>query len=317
MPARRGPRAAAALALAILAACSRGDPALGRHVDHPEFSPDIAWTFLIEQTAAGPRIPGKRPHARTLAWLREQLALRADTVLLQPFDHDTAPGKKPVRMTNVLARFRPDEPRRILLAAHWDSRPLADETADPLERTRMPLPGANDNASGVAVLLALAEVLRQQPPGIGVDLLFTDGDDFADGRMLGTESFLASLLSAQRPAFAVVLESVGDRDAWFPRDAGSLRHAPAVAHRVWGTAAAIGRDSVFPAETVDDSAGAHLRFNAVGVPAVQVRDPVYGPGNSYWHTVNDLPSNTSRETLAQVGAVLAEMIYRGLPEGVR
>lgn len=175
-------------------------------------------------------------------------------------------------------------------------------------------PGANDNASGVAVLVALAEVMRQQAPAIGVDLLFTDGDDFTDGRLLGTEHYLASLGAIGRPAFAVVLESVGDRDAWFPQDAGSRRHAPAVVHRVWGTAAAIGRDSVFSHEAVEDSAGAHLRFNAAGIPTALVRDPVYGPGNSYWHTVNDLPSNTSRETLAQVGEVLAEMIYRGLPQ---
>ncbi|HEU4562529.1 MAG TPA: M28 family peptidase, partial [Longimicrobium sp.] len=162
--------------------------------------------------------------------------------------------------------------------------------------------------------LALAQVMSEQAPGIGVDLLFTDGDDFVDGRMLGTEHYLASLPSTGRPAFAVVLESVGDRDAWFPQDAGSRRHAPGVVHRVWGTAAAIGRDSVFSAETVEDSAGAHLLFNAAGISAAQVRDPVFGPGNSYWHTVNDLPSNTSRETLAQVGEVLAEMIYRRLPE---
>ncbi|HYH82719.1 MAG TPA: M28 family peptidase [Longimicrobium sp.] len=315
MPARRGTRAAAVLALACLAACGKEDPALGRHVAHPEFHPAVAWGYLTFQLAAGPRIPEKRPHARTLAWLREELEFRADTVLLQPFAHDTAPGKT-VRMTNVIARFRPGAPRRILLAAHWDSRPRAEGSADPYDRRR-PVPGANDNASGTAVLMGLAEVMRQQPPGVGVDLLFTDGDALVAGRMLGTEHFLASPPPGPRPAFAIVLESVGDRDAWFPQDAASRRHAPAVVHRVWGTARQLGRDSVFAAEAGGDSAGAHLRFIAAGIPAVLVRDPVYGPGNSYWNSVNDLPSNVSQETLAVVGEVLAELIYRGIPEAPR
>lgn len=316
MPPRRGVRAVAVLSILALGAC-RGDPALGSHVDHPEFPADVAWAFLTDQLAAGPRIPGKKPHDRALVWLRGQLGFRADTVIPQPFDFDTVPGAKPVRMTNVLARFRPAERRRILLVAHWDSRPRADNSANPEAREKLPVPGANDNASGVAVLVTLAEVMRQQAPGVGVDLLFTDGDDYVDGTLPGTEHYLSTLPAGEKPAFAIVLESVGDRDAWFPRDAGSRRHAPAVVHRVWETARVIGRDSVFTAEMVDDSAGAHLRFNAAGIPAVLVSDPVYGPGNSYWHTVNDLPSNVSRETLAQVGEVLAEIIYRGIPEEKR
>jgi len=312
-----GTRAAAVLALVLLAACERGDPALGRHVDRPEFPPDLAWAYLTDQLAAGPRIPGRKTHERTLGWLREQLGFRADTVVVQPFTFDTAPGKPPVKMTNLLARFRPAAPRRILLVAHWDSHPRADQSADPEDRRRLPVPGANDNASGTAVLVTLAELMRQQPPGVGVDLLFTDGDDFVAGRLLGTEHFLAHLPAGPRPAFAVVLESVGDRDAWFPQDAGSRRHAPAVVHRVWGTARQLGRDSVFSSEATEDSAGAHLRFAAAGIPAALVSDPVFGPGNSYWHTVNDLPSNASRETLAQVGEVLAEIVYRGIPEAER
>ncbi|HSU13494.1 M28 family peptidase [Longimicrobium sp.] len=311
MPFRRARGCVPLGVLLAFSACTRGDPALGRHVDHPEFPGDVAWAFLTDQVAIGPRYAGTKPHGRAVRWLRDQLSFRADTVVLQPFTFDTAPGKR-VEMTNVLARWRPAEARRILLVAHWDTHPHAEESADPADR-RLPVPGANDGASGTAVLAALAEVFRQQKPEVGVDLLFTDGDDFVAGRWLGTEHYLATLPAANRPAFAVVLELVGDRDAWLPRDAGSLRHAPAVVRRVWGTAAEMRLDSVFVAETVPDSLGAHLLLSRAGIPAARLNDPEYGPGNSWFHTARDLPGATRRETLALVGGVLAEVVYRGIP----
>ena len=310
MPFRRARRGAPLLLLALFA-CTRGDPALGRHVDHPDFLADVAWAFLTDQVSIGPRYAGTKPHDRAVRWLRDQLSFRADTVAVQPFPFTTPEGKR-VEMTNVLARWRPEAPRRMLLVAHWDTRPRAEDSADPMDR-HYPVPGANDGASGTAVLVALAEVFREQKPEVGVDLLFTDGDDFVDGRWLGTEHFIAQLGAAPRPAFAIVLELVGDRDAWLPRDAGSLRHAPAVVRRVWGTAAELGKDSVFVAETVPDSLGAHLLLSRAGIPAARLNDPEYGPGNSYFHTVRDLPGATRRETLALVGGVLAEVVYRGLP----
>src|SRR4051812_44082736 len=209
MPFRRARRCVPLLLLA-LCACTRGDPSLGRHADHPDFSADVAWAFLTDQVAIGPRYAGTKPHDRAVRWLREQLSFRADTVVVQPFAFTTAAGKR-VEMTNVLARWRPAEARRILLVAHWDTRPRAEDSADPADR-RFPVPGANDGASGTAVLVALAEVFRQQKPEVGVDLLFTDGDDFVDGRRLGTEHYVASMQGAPRPAFAVVLDLVGDRD---------------------------------------------------------------------------------------------------------
>jgi hypothetical protein len=281
-------------------------------VDHPRFREDVAWAFLTDQVAMGPRYAGLRAHARTLAWLKDQMEIRADSVEVDSFPFATPDGKR-VEMANVLARWRPADPRRILFVAHWDTRPHASESADPADR-RMPVPGANDGASGTAVLMALAQAFQEQPPPVGVDLLFTDGDDWADGRWLGTERFLSRLPRGYRPAFAVVLEMVGDRDAWFPQDAASRRLAPAVVRRVWGTAAAIGADSLFVAEAVPDSTGAHLLLSRAGIPAARVSDPEYGPGNSWFHTVRDLPGATRGETLAWVGSVLAEVVYRGLPE---
>lgn len=305
-------RLAAAAAVLAAAGCDRGDPALGRHVDHPDFPADAAWVYVTEQVSTGPRYAGTRSHGRTLRWLAEQLSFRADTVVLDSFPFVTAEGKR-VTMTNVFARFRPDDPRRILLVAHWDTHPRATESADPFDRHR-PVAGANSGASGTALLVALAEAFRQQPPPVGVDLLFTDGDDFEAGKLAGTERFLARKPQGYRPAFAIVLDAVADRAAWLPQDAASRRSAPDIVRRVWGIARQLGRDSVFAAEGVPDSTGSHARLSAAGIPAVRIWDPELGPGNSHWHTVNDLPTNASRETLALVGEVITEVVYRGIPE---
>ena len=306
-------RLAAAAALLAAAGCGRGDPALGRHIDHPDFPADAAWVFVTDQVSTGPRYAGTRSHDRTRRWLVDQLSFRADTVVLDSFPFVTAEGKRVV-MTNVFARFRPDEPRRILLVTHWDTHPHADESADPFDRTR-PVAGANVGASGTALLVALAEAFRQQPPPVGVDLLFTDGDDFEAEKLPGTERFLAAgRPQGYRPAFAIVFDAVADRAAWLPQDAASRRAAPQIVHRVWGIARQMRRDSVFVAEGVADQKGPHALLSAAGIPAIRVWDPELGPGNSYWHTVNDLPSNASRETLALVGEVITEVVYRGIPE---
>ena len=311
--ARRRPWLAAALLAA--AACNRTDPVLGRHVDHPDFPADVAWAFLGDQVAIGPRYAGTKPHGRAAVWLADQLEFRADTLVVDSFRVRTGDGKTQV-MTNLLARFRPAEARRILLVAHWDTHPSADESADPGDRF-FPVPGANNGASGTAVLMTLAELMRQQAPAVGVDLLLTDGDDYESGKLHGTRRFLETKPAGYRPAFAIVVDGVADRDAWLPQDAASRRAAPAVVARVWGIARQMRKDSVFVAEAVPDTAGPHALLSAAGIPAVRVWDPEYGPGNSYWHTTRDLPTSVSRETLALVGQVLAEVVYRGVPEEAR
>jgi hypothetical protein len=281
-------------------------------VEHPEFPADAAWAFLGDQVAIGPRYAGTKPHDRTARWLADQLSFRADSVSVDSFRVHTAEGKT-VTMTNLLARFRPGDVRRILLVAHWDTHPRADESADPGDQF-FPVPGANNGASGTAVLLGLAEAMRQQAPGVGVDLLLTDGDDWEAGKLHGTRRFLEHRPAGYRPAFAIVVDGVADRDAWLPQDAASRRAAPAVVRRVWGIARQLRKDSVFVAEAVPDTAGPHALLSAAGIPAVRVWDPEYGPGNSYWHTTRDLPTSVSRETLALVGEVLTEVVYRGVPE---
>src|SRR5687767_4373517 len=160
-PMIRSRTVAIALGVIALGAC-RGEPepAGGR------FDGALADSLVRQQVAFGPRVPGLEAHDRALAWMVEYLKARADTVETMPFTHVTASGDT-LELANVFARFRPEEPARILLIAHWDSRPVAEMSPDSADR-RQPVPGANDGASGVAILLALADLFSREPPPVGV-----------------------------------------------------------------------------------------------------------------------------------------------------
>ena len=287
---------------------------LGRKADRPEFSSERAWVFLGTQVSSGPRYAGHVGHARTLEWLEEQLRIRADTVVVQRFEHTSAAGER-LRMANVYGRIRPELADRILLVAHWDTRRHAERSVDPADRGR-PVPGANDGASGVAVVMELAELFRQQPPPIGVDILFTDGEDYGPGpedMFLGSRHFAANLPSGPKPRYAIVLDMVGDRDARFRPEENSLRFAEEATRRIWALANVMGQDSVFSEERVGAITDDHVELAKAGIPGVLVIDYEHGPANAYWHTVDDNMRHVSRETLGVVGEVIAEHVYRGFP----
>jgi glutaminyl-peptide cyclotransferase len=314
---RRSAFAAASLLLA-LAACSdargaaaRPDP--DRKAERPTMSRDRAWAYLTDQVAFGPRYSGTVGHKRQLDWMKDFFgAVGADSVELQPFTHVARDGKT-LRLTNVFARFQASNPDRILLVAHWDSRPHADEEPDPALR-RHPVPGANDGASGVAVLMELAQFLRRDPPPVGVDILLTDGEDYGPGdddMYLGAKHFAAHLPAGYRPRHAIVLDMVADPDARFGVEDRSRHAAAASVARVWGLAREMGYGAMFPDSSAGEIEDDHVPLIRAGIPAVEIIDLDFGPGNSFWHTTHDLPGNASRETLFRVGEVIAELVYRG------
>ena len=276
----------------------------------PPFDADSAFALLTRQVAFGPRVPGTEGHAAQLAWMTSYLEARADTVVLQRFEH-TYPGDDRVTLTNVFARFRPDARDRILLVAHWDTRPTADYETDPERRDR-PIPGANDGASGTAVLLQLADVLSSHSPPIGVDLLLTDGEDYAPDHMyLGAEHFAANLPAGYSPLYGILLDMVADRDPRYPKEGYSVERAPEVVARVWRMAERLGYRHYFPDERGIAVSDDHLALNRAGIPTANIIDFDYGPGNAYWHTLDDSLENVSPTGLGVVGDVVLELLYRG------
>lgn len=303
-----------ALALgASIPACSEGEGSASTGSGNgSSFDAERAFAHLERQVAFGPRIPGTEGHRRQLQWMQSFLAERADTVLSQHFSHVTQAGDT-LRLTNVFARFRPDARDRILLIAHWDTRPQADQSPRREDRG-LPVPGANDGASGTAVILEIAEVLRQQRPPIGVDLLFVDGEDFGPGEgdmYLGAKHFARNQPPSYQPLYGVLLDMVGDRDLRLPVEGNSARYAPEVVRRVWDLAREMGYGDVFVNEVGPYISDDHIPLNEAGIRTIDIIDFDYGPGHRYWHTREDVPANTSAQSLGIVGRVMTELIRRG------
>jgi hypothetical protein len=274
--------------------------------DVPPFSGANAHALLRRQVEFGPRVAGKAGHDAQLGWMTRHLRDRADTVILQPFDHVDSKGR-PLRMTNVFARFNAEASVRILLLAHWDTRPTADMDN---ERTNEPIAGANDGASGTAVLLELASVLANHSPPIGVDILLVDGEDYGPGERdmyLGAKYFAANQPQGFRPLYGILLDMVGDRDPIYPIEGNSQEMAPEVITRVWGVAEQLGLGNMFPRRSGGRITDDHIPLNEAGIRTINIIDFDY----EHWHTHGDVVENTSPVGLEAVGRVLVALIWNG------
>lgn len=300
------------LMLFVLTGCpSAGQDARSGTVANntPALSAQAAFEHIKTQVAFGPRAPGTGGHDQQLAWMLEYLGARADTVIAQSFTHETTLGT--LDLTNVFARFKPDSPDRILLVAHWDTRPTADEDPDETRRSQ-PISGANDGASGVALLLEIANVLSKNEPPIGVDILLTDGEDFAPNHMyIGARYFAANLPPGYRPLYGILVDMIADENPVYPIEANSQNFAPEVVDRVWRTAERLGYAAYFPRTPQGGIEDDHVPLNQAGIRTIDIIDFDYGPANQYWHTHQDIVAHTSAKGLAVVGAVILELIFAG------
>jgi Zn-dependent M28 family amino/carboxypeptidase len=302
------------LVLLVVAGCpSAGQDARNGSVvagKAPALSADAAYEHIKTQVAFGPRAPGTEGHAKQLTWMLDYLRARADTVLTQPFVHTTTMGST-LALTNVFARFNPAAPDRLLLLAHWDTRPTADEDLDESKRAQ-PITGANDGASGVALLLEIANVLSQHAPPIGVDILLVDGEDYApDNMYLGAKHFAANLPGPYRPLYGILVDMIADENPAYPIEANSQSAAPEVVDRVWRTAEELGFGAYFKRTSQGAVEDDHVPLNQAGIRTIDIIDFEYGAGNQYWHTHEDVLARTSPHGLGVVGAVLLELIFRG------
>jgi glutaminyl-peptide cyclotransferase len=280
-----------------------------------QFSGENAFQFLEMQTNMGPRNPGSAAHEKCLDFLQDQLQNSGAKVELQSFMHYDRTLQKSLTMTNIIGSFYPEKTSRIMLCAHWDTRPFADR--DILQNRNKPIIGANDGASGVAVLLEIALQLQKSPPPGGIDILLFDGEDYGregdlDNYCLGSRYFAANNTRFY-PQFAILLDMIGDTQLRIPMEGYSRQYAPEVVNRLWNLAEVLGHYQFDLAEgpfVFDD----HLILNQAGIPAIDIIDFEYPDAdNGYWHTLRDIPENCSPESLQVVGEVLMKLIYEQQP----
>ena len=284
----------------------------------PAFSADSAYKFIEKQLSFGPRNPGSKGHRAAGEYLMNKMESYAgkSKVFGQEFT-EPGYGQDTLQLTNIIAAFNPRETDRIMLCAHWDTRPRADEGSVDTEK---PIPGADDGASGVAVLLELARLFEQHPPPIGVDLVLFDGEDYGKSGDLD-KYFMGSRYWSQNPPvkgyaprFGILLDMVGGKGARFPQEQYSLRYAPALVNEVWTIAQEEGFADLFIDKKGNAISDDHVVINqALGIPTIDIiRHNTNKKGNGfapYWHTQNDDISIIDSHTLDAVGQELTELIY--------
>lgn len=282
----------------------------------PEFDGQAALAYARTQVEFGPRVPGTAPHLQTAAWIDSLLRARTDSVVVQAWTH-LSQGGDSLPMRNLVGRFNPAATRRLLFAAHWDTRPRAD--SDTGAAASRPIPGANDGASGAAVLLAMADALAARAPSIGVDLLFLDGEDygfFPDTDVLIGSKYFAAHLLGPKPEYGVLLDMVGGRGSVFRKEGFSVTAAPTVVDHVWRTAARIGHGSYFLNENGGSITDDHIPLQQAGIRMIDViADFGAGSGYSfpYWHSAQDSIDKLAAETLKAVGDVMMALIREAKP----
>jgi glutaminyl-peptide cyclotransferase len=275
------------------------------------FSGNAAYGYAKAQVEFGARVPGTAAAQKAGDWIIRQMRSRADTVIVQAFTYTTADGRK-LPLRNIIARFRPELPDRVLYVTHWDSRPKSESGTTEAER-KMPVPGANDGASGVGMFVALGDALKRTKPTVGVDLLFTDGEDYGEfgppevDVLIGAKYFAAHPPSpGYKPVFGVLWDMIGDRDLRIPYEMNSFQQVPDVVSRVWQTAADLGYGDVFVQESGGLITDDHIPLLNAGMKVIDVIDLTY-PSH---HTPYDTMDKISAKSLSAVGDVATALVTR-------
>lgn len=286
----------------------------------PLFNQDSAFSYIERQCAFGPRVPNTKAHENCLQYLETEMKRFGASVSLQKADLKAFNGTV-LKSTNVISSFFPDRNKRVVLFAHWDCRPFSD--ADKSGVSNIPVMGANDGASGVAVLMEVARNLVAADPGIGVDIVFFDSEDYGaphdveskvqDDWCLGSQywSKNTGYTAANKPFVGVLLDMVGASQPQFCIDAISNYFAPSFATAFWKQASELGFGGMFlnrvGAQIIDD----HYYVNSLaGIPTFDIIDYRAGEGfPEMWHTQHDDVAHIDKTTLAAVGRVLLRFIY--------
>ena len=296
----------------------------------PSFNADSAYAFTKAQCDFGPRDMNSRGHDLCGEWIVSKFKEYGCKVTTQTATLAGYDGTK-LRSRNIMASINPEATTRILLCAHWDSRPWADNDPDSAN-WRKPILAANDAASGVAVMLELARIIRKSKDEkafskqLGIDFVCFDAEDWgtpqwadvadnADSWALGAQYWSKNLPQGYEARYGILLDMVGGVGAKFYREGMSMQYAPEIVKKVWRAAREVGFGSYFPKEDGGVITDDHVPVNQFAkIPTIDIipyyadcQQSSFGPT---WHTLADNMENIDKNTLKAVGQTLVQVIYK-------
>jgi glutaminyl-peptide cyclotransferase len=290
----------------------------------PSFDADSAFNYVKAQTDFGPRIPNSTSQAKCAEWLSNTMKQFADTVIVQSFQSRGFDGKT-LNGKNIISSFNPTKGNRIMLCAHWDSRPFADQDS---VRKNEPIDGANDGASGVGILIEVARQLSIAKPDLGVDIIFFDIEDYGqpensgfpdqdDTYCLGSQYWSQNLHVPNYFArYGILLDMVGAANATYTQEGTSIRYAQDVTGMVWKTAGDLGYGSYFLLEQTNPIVDDHYYINQIA--QIKCTDIIHYDQNTpshfwkHWHTHGDTIDKIDKNSLKAVGQTLLQVLFNEL-----
>lgn len=288
-----------------------------KKVPVPAFNPDGAYEKIEKQLAFGYRVPGTKAHKNTQEWIATTMESYGATITKQDFEASFL-GKKNVACTNIMAQINPEFSKRILLAAHYDSRMVAEKDD---ERKDEPIPGADDGASGVAVLMQIAEALKEHPIDMGVDFLFFDAEDQGGSNVgeeltwaLGSQHWSKNIApKGYRASYGILLDMVGSEKATFGKEDYSKYYAGLLVDKVWTLAQNMGYSDFFQDFSAGRVTDDHKYVNEFAkIPMIDIINMSPDDRMSfgkYHHTHDDNINVISKRTLRVVGQVVLAVLY--------
>lgn len=290
------------------------------NITPPNFSADSAYQFIAEQVAFGPRVPNTEAHKQAAIYLEEKLTSYGAQVIVQEAVVEAYNGTK-LNIKNIIGSYNLENTNRVLLMAHWDSRPFADQSPNDRDKA---ISGANDGGSGVGILLEIARQLQLKNPTIGVDIALFDAEDYGQPSgttnpkpktwCLGSQYWATNLHTPNYTAkYGILLDMVGAANAVFTQESISMYYAPQVVDKVWNVAAKLGYTNYFPfMQTAHVGEDDHLYVNRIAkIPSIDIiqYDANTGAFAPHWHTHEDNMDVIDKNTLKAVGQVVLATVY--------
>ena len=296
------------------------------HVTAPAFNQDSAYSFIKVQADMGPREPGSKAHEKAAAYFENKFKEYGADVMVQKATVTTFDQKKWLSK-NIIASFNPENTSRVMLCAHWDSRPFCDEDSNKANAKKA-CPGVNDGASGAGILIEVARILVKQKPNIGIDIMLWDMEDYGKDQIespyeMEDDWCLGSQYWSKTPhkqgytaRFGILLDLVGTKNVVFPQEQNSVFYASSFVNKIWSTANNLGYSNYFIRKQTNPITDDHMYINKIaGIPCVDIigYDPDKHRFFAEHHTLADDIKLIDKNTLKAVGQTVLEVIYNEQP----